>query len=270
MRSLCFLPDLRLEPISQFSGNMQGLELGVAGTNAIAAPTRGQGVRRGSNSGGRGLQSSASSNSSHVARMRQLSRGALARGGQVEPEKQLAPPPQNLIPLKGGSATSGGVGNVKPPTMIGGSQPPVTVLSQPVAGAGLALKNNSTSSFGSSTPSTSSADNPDAAAALAMAPSSVLHFQVHNGKPKSMKRATQWTPEVENLFRFQLAGYQDVQEYLEFQAAMYGHTEPQPIPTWEESGFIRSLQNKNSNYMYFRKTRECQDKFLNKVKQYYY
>ena len=32
-------------------------------------------------------------------------------------------------------------------------------------------------------------------------------------EPKSMSRAREWTAEVENLFRFQLAGYRDEVEY---------------------------------------------------------
>lgn len=34
-----------------------------------------------------------------------------------------------------------------------------------------------------------------------------------NAKPKSMTRAKQWTDEVENLYRFQQAGYRDEMEY---------------------------------------------------------
>lgn len=34
-----------------------------------------------------------------------------------------------------------------------------------------------------------------------------------NARPKSMSRAKQWTGEVENLYRFQQAGYRDELEY---------------------------------------------------------
>jgi hypothetical protein len=34
-----------------------------------------------------------------------------------------------------------------------------------------------------------------------------------NATPKSMSRAKQWTDEVENLYRFQQAGYRDELEY---------------------------------------------------------
>lgn len=34
-----------------------------------------------------------------------------------------------------------------------------------------------------------------------------------NCKPKSISRARQWTDEIENLYRFQQAGYRDEKEY---------------------------------------------------------
>ena len=34
--------------------------------------------------------------------------------------------------------------------------------------------------------------------------------------PKSMKRAKEWNQDVENAYRFQLAGYRDENEYLAF------------------------------------------------------
>lgn len=37
----------------------------------------------------------------------------------------------------------------------------------------------------------------------------------NNSKPKSMSRAKGWTAEVENLFRFQEAGYRDEMEYIQ-------------------------------------------------------
>lgn len=80
-------------------------------------------------------------------------------------------------------------------------------------------------------------------------------------KPKGMQRAKQWTSQVENMFRFQLAGWRDVFEYLTV------HEEP---AMWEEEGFVRCLQNRNGNFMYFRKTRECENKHLPKVKLYSY
>jgi hypothetical protein len=80
-------------------------------------------------------------------------------------------------------------------------------------------------------------------------------------KPRGMQRAKEWTVQVENMFRFQLAGWRDVFEYLT--------THEQPT-MWEEEGFVRCLQNRNGNFMYFRKTRECESKHLPKVKIYTY
>lgn len=36
-----------------------------------------------------------------------------------------------------------------------------------------------------------------------------------NAQPKSMSRARQWTDIVENLYRFQEAGYRDELEYMQ-------------------------------------------------------
>lgn len=41
----------------------------------------------------------------------------------------------------------------------------------------------------------------------------------NNAKPKSMSRAKQWTGEVENLYRFQQAGYRDELEYRQIKQA---------------------------------------------------
>ena len=242
---------------------MEGLQLGVSAlavSNAVAGGVAQRAQRGSAGQVAAKPTNTATSASSHVGRMRQLQRGALggeARAHQAQTQVQPLPASQQQVSALGAQGAARAL-----LAQTAASQPPVT-------GAGVALANNSTSSFGSATPSTSSADAEAAAAAhAAMAgPANVLQFQAKRGKPKGMKRANQWTPEVENLFRFQLAGFQDVHEYLEFQAAMYA--EPQPIEVWD-TGFIRSLQNKNSNFMYFRKTRECLDKFLNKVKIYSY
>jgi hypothetical protein len=87
------------------------------------------------------------------------------------------------------------------------------------------------------------------------------HASVPDRKPKGMQRAKKWTSDVENMFRFQLAGWRDVHEYMSV------HTHP---ARWEEVGFVRCLQNKAGNFMYFRQCRECEDKHLAKVKLYTY
>jgi len=80
-------------------------------------------------------------------------------------------------------------------------------------------------------------------------------------KPRGMQRAKQWNEDVENMFRFQLAGWRDGNEYMSV------HSAP---AIWEEVGFVRCLQNKAGNFMYFRQSRECEDKHLAKVKLYTY
>jgi hypothetical protein len=77
-----------------------------------------------------------------------------------------------------------------------------------------------------------------------------------------MQRAKQWSPEVENAYRFQSAGFRDLVEYEET------HATPE---VWPETGFVRQLSVKSSGYfMYFRQTRECEDKYLGKTKLYIY
>ena len=81
-------------------------------------------------------------------------------------------------------------------------------------------------------------------------------------EPTGMTRASQWTDEIENLFRFQEAGYRDAIEYCS------SHSPPE---VWDDSGFVRMLQNKkNGCFIYFRRTRECQSKDLKKIKLYKY
>ena len=83
------------------------------------------------------------------------------------------------------------------------------------------------------------------------------------GKPTSMTRSKQWSPEVENNFRFQSAGYRDIDEYMEVVAL-----EPE---IWAESGFVKMLQNRKTGYfMYFRKGRELADGLVRSVKLFLY
>lgn len=86
-------------------------------------------------------------------------------------------------------------------------------------------------------------------------------------KPVRMNRANAWNLNVENTFRLQTAGYRDLEEYLEHH----------PVPDlWEsENGssesFIKCLRSKKTGYfMYYRKSRECEDKYLNRVIFYEY
>ena len=81
-------------------------------------------------------------------------------------------------------------------------------------------------------------------------------------KPSSMRRAKIWSLDVENAFRYQLAGYTDKFDYYSIHGS----------PTcWSDSMMINFLIVKLSGYfMYFRNARECEDKHLNKVKLYTY
>ncbi|KAM3858892.1 meiosis expressed gene 1 protein homolog [Diretmus argenteus] len=84
-----------------------------------------------------------------------------------------------------------------------------------------------------------------------------------NAKPKSMSRAKEWTAEVENLYRFQQAGYRDELEYRQIK---YGAL----VDKWPESGFVKKLQRRDETFYYYNRKRECQDKELRKVKVYVY
>uniref|UniRef100_A0A8C6U4N1 Meiosis/spermiogenesis associated 1 n=1 Tax=Neogobius melanostomus TaxID=47308 RepID=A0A8C6U4N1_9GOBI len=82
-------------------------------------------------------------------------------------------------------------------------------------------------------------------------------------KPNSMSRAKVWTTEVENLFRFQQAGYRDELEYLQIKHGAL-------IDKWPETGFVRKLQRRDNTFYYYSKKRECQDCEIHKVKVYAY
>ncbi|CAL8242439.1 unnamed protein product [Merluccius merluccius] len=82
-------------------------------------------------------------------------------------------------------------------------------------------------------------------------------------QPKSMSRAKSWTAEVENLYRFQEAGYRDELEYKQVkQIAM--------IDTWPESGFVKKLQRRNNTFYYYSRQRECLEREVHKVMVYTY
>lgn len=108
--------------------------------------------------------------------------------------------------------------------------------------------------------------NSQESAAISDTPStsSVLMMPIYDSKPKKMERASTWSALVENLFRLQQAGYTDFTAYLKF------WDDAEAIPVWEESGFIKSIKNNNGLFMYFRRTRECEDRYLKKVKIYHY
>eukprot|EP01036_Dinobryon_divergens_P044720 gene44720-59699_t len=53
-------------------------------------------------------------------------------------------------------------------------------------------------------------------------------------KPKSMTRAKSWTPQVENAYRYQLAGFRDEEDYKSLFTAT-----PE---VWPETGFISKIK----------------------------
>jgi hypothetical protein len=78
-----------------------------------------------------------------------------------------------------------------------------------------------------------------------------------------MKRAKYWNNEVENAYRFQSAGYRDLEEYVCYFEA--------PDIWSEDTGYVKMLRVKATGmFMYFRQTRECEDKYLQKIKLYEY
>uniref|UniRef100_UPI003AAB4093 meiosis expressed gene 1 protein homolog n=1 Tax=Centroberyx gerrardi TaxID=166262 RepID=UPI003AAB4093 len=92
-----------------------------------------------------------------------------------------------------------------------------------------------------------------------------MFWAIHdsNSTPKSMSRATGWTAEVENLYRFQQAGYRDELEYRQIKQVAV-------IDKWPETGFVKKLQRRDNTFYYYSRNRECQDKEVHKVKVYSY
>ncbi|XP_059138738.1 meiosis expressed gene 1 protein homolog [Physella acuta] len=82
-------------------------------------------------------------------------------------------------------------------------------------------------------------------------------------QPKSMSRPTQWNEEVEEAYRFQLAGYRDEIEYKEVHKTDH-------VDRWPHNGYIKKLVRRDGCFYYYDKTRECPDKQINKTKLYAY
>ncbi|KAL3048293.1 meiosis expressed gene 1 protein homolog [Gymnodraco acuticeps] len=85
----------------------------------------------------------------------------------------------------------------------------------------------------------------------------------NNSTPKSMSRAKGWTAEIENLFRFQQAGYRDELEYIQVKQGSL-------VDKWPESGFVKKLQRRDNTFYYYSRKRECEERDINKVKVYAY
>ncbi|XP_059703453.1 meiosis expressed gene 1 protein homolog isoform X1 [Haemorhous mexicanus] len=82
-------------------------------------------------------------------------------------------------------------------------------------------------------------------------------------KPKSMHRAKIWSDDVENLYRFQQAGYRDEVEYKQVKQV-------DEVECWPETGFVKKLQRRDNTFYYYNRQRECEDKDVRKVKIYVY
>lgn len=78
-----------------------------------------------------------------------------------------------------------------------------------------------------------------------------------------MHRAKHWSNEVEEAYRFQLAGYKDEQEYLTL-------TRLPNVDRWPHNNYVKKLRRKDGCFYYYNKTRECPEKDLSKVKMYIY
>lgn len=81
--------------------------------------------------------------------------------------------------------------------------------------------------------------------------------------PKSVKRATYWDSNVEEAYRFQIAGYRDESEYANIHPS-------DSIDRWPHNNYIKKLKRKDGHFYYYNKERECSDKDLHKIKMYSY
>jgi len=82
-------------------------------------------------------------------------------------------------------------------------------------------------------------------------------------EPKSMKRPKVWSVDVEEAFRFQLAGYRDETQYRAL-------SKIDLVDRWPHNGYIKKLVRQDGCFYYFNKERECADKDVNKCKIYTY
>ncbi|KAF7656104.1 hypothetical protein LDENG_00046260 [Lucifuga dentata] len=78
---------------------------------------------------------------------------------------------------------------------------------------------------------------------------------------KFMSRAKEWTADVENLFRFQAAGYRDELEYRQVKQVDL-------VDRWPDTGFVKKLQRRDGTFYFYSRKRECQDSDIRNVKIY--
>ncbi|VDN11959.1 unnamed protein product [Dibothriocephalus latus] len=63
-------------------------------------------------------------------------------------------------------------------------------------------------------------------------------------------QAKTWSKEIEEAYRFKIAGYRDEAEY---KAANLNFE----IERWPESGFVKKLRRKDGSFFYYNREREC-------------
>jgi hypothetical protein len=81
-------------------------------------------------------------------------------------------------------------------------------------------------------------------------------------EPKTVSRATEWSFDVENAYRYQEVGWRDAKEY----EVVHGIPEK-----WRQTGFAAVLKTKKTgHFVYFDRARECPDKHLHRIKLFVY
>lgn len=83
--------------------------------------------------------------------------------------------------------------------------------------------------------------------------------------PTSMSRAKEWSPEAEEAWRFQVAGYRDELDYKNNKKNNYDK-----VDRWPHNGYVKKLQRKDGCWYYYSKGRELLDKDIPKCKLYVY
>ncbi|KAH3753349.1 meiosis expressed gene 1 protein homolog [Dreissena polymorpha] len=81
-------------------------------------------------------------------------------------------------------------------------------------------------------------------------------------QPTSMTRAKEWSPEAEEAWRFQVAGYRDEIEYK--------NVKQNEVERWPHNGYVKKLQRKDGCWYYYNKSRELLDKDIPKCKLFAY
>ncbi|CAB4010288.1 meiosis expressed gene 1 homolog [Paramuricea clavata] len=81
--------------------------------------------------------------------------------------------------------------------------------------------------------------------------------------PKSVSRPKRWSAEVEDAYRFQLAGYRDETEYTHVQKV-------EEVDRWPPNGYVKKLKRRDGSFYYFNRGRECSDSDVHRTKIYAY